>query len=87
MRYSYDAEADALTIYVLPGQHSARTIEIDESRFVDLNESGQVIAVEVLWASHGFDLLDIVDRYEDLWPFAIDFKEIQATPFRSAQAL
>lgn len=86
VQYSYDPEADALSIYLIPNEKSARTVEIDGSRLVDLNASGDVVHIEVLWASRGFHLLDIIEKF-NLWDHEIDLKEIQNKTFTPAIAL
>lgn len=80
VKYRYDPEADALAITLLPGATSARTIEADERRFVDVDAKGRVIAIEVLWASAGFNLHDLVEPF-GLSDYEGDLKEIQNTPF------
>lgn len=64
MVYSYDASVDALSIKLLPDATIARTIEIDDNRHVDLDEFGQVAQIEILWASEGVELNDIIDRFQ-----------------------
>lgn len=86
MRYSYDPEADALSIVFTKSGKSSKTVEIDDARYVDLDEQGQVVAIEVLWASHGFSFRDIVERF-GLWDHEADLKELQNTQFRPSVAL
>jgi uncharacterized protein YuzE len=64
MVYSYDASVDALTIKLLPDATIARTVEVDDNRHVDLDEFGQVAQIEILWASEGVELNDIIDDYQ-----------------------
>jgi uncharacterized protein YuzE len=41
----------------------AKTVRVDEPRNVDLDAHGGVIAIEILWASEGIALDDIVERF------------------------
>lgn len=69
--YEYDPRADALIVKLRPGHAIARTVEIDDSRFVDIDDGGHVVEIEVLGASTGVKLSDLVDRFQlwDLKPF------------------
>lgn len=59
----YDAEADA--IYVrLSDRPLVRTIQIDDTRNIDVAEDGTPVGVELLGVSGGIDLSDIPDRPE-----------------------
>lgn len=48
MRFQYDTSADALYIYLREREHVARTVEIDGSTNVDLDEDGGLLGIEVL---------------------------------------
>lgn len=63
MLVTYDSSADALYIYVQRGVAVARSVLIDDSRVVDLDETGQVVGIEVISPSTGFELEDIVERF------------------------
>lgn len=86
MRYTYDADADALLIELHAGIPVARTVEVDESRHVDLDEAGQVIAVEILWASTGVQIDDLIDRF-DLWGYKAFLQEVAHKSFRPAVSI
>lgn len=85
MRYTYDSEVDALLIELLPGQPITRTLEVDDARHVDLSDSGQVVAIEILWASTGFPVDDLIDRF-GLWDYKAFLQDIAAHSFRPAIA-
>lgn len=63
MRISYSKGADAVYIELLEGVH-ARTIEIDEGTFVDLDAHGRVLGIEVLHPSRSWPLHLITERFE-----------------------
>lgn len=86
MVYSYDASVDALSIKLLPDATIARTIEIDDNRHVDLDELGQVAQIEILWASEGVELNDIIDRFQ-LFEEKEFLHGVAAQSFRPAVAL
>lgn len=69
-KYQYDPSVDALVV-TLRSDEITRTIEVDEQRLVDLNESDEVVEIEVLWASTGVDFSDLIDRFglADVKPF------------------
>lgn len=64
--YEYEPSADAVIVKLRPEDEVTRTVEIDDARFVDLNEKGQVVEIEVLWASSGIEFGDLIDRF-GLW--------------------
>jgi uncharacterized protein YuzE len=58
---SYDPEADAL--YVRLGDaERAKTIEVDDVVYVDVDAEGQAIGLELLYPSLGLDAQKIADR-------------------------
>jgi uncharacterized protein YuzE len=59
----YDSTVDALDIRLIPDAEVAQSVDIDGRRTVDLNNSGHVVSIEVMGASHGFEVLDITARY------------------------
>jgi len=63
MRYIYDADVDALTIELAPGAAIERTVEVDEGRHVDLDAENMVVQVEILWASTGVKVEDLIARF------------------------
>jgi uncharacterized protein YuzE len=64
MRYQYDADADVLLIDVQSGKDVSSTVEVDDARHVDLDDDGRVVRIEVLWASAGVKLQDLIDRFD-----------------------
>lgn len=63
MLVTYDSSADAVYIYVQHGAQVARSVLIDDSRVVDLDDDGRVVGIEVLSPSPAFKLEDIIDRF------------------------
>lgn len=63
MRYTYDDEADALYIRLVEEADRARSIVVDDDRVVDLDESGRAVGIEVLGASEGVRLQDLIQRF------------------------
>jgi len=66
MRITFDTEADALTL-VVSREPVERTVDAREGRFIDIDADGNVVALEILDASQGFELRDLADEY-DLHP-------------------
>ena len=77
MRITYDTEVDALTI-VVTRETVQRTVDVGQGRFVDVDEDGNIVALEVLDVSNGFELHDLVERF-DLRPLLADFAEYVRT--------
>lgn len=63
MLITYDSSVDAAYIYLCEDPEVARSVVIDEQRVVDLDEGGEVVGIEILEASSGFELNDIVERF------------------------
>lgn len=51
MRFTYDTEADALAVELVPDAKSARTVELGAGAYADYDRRGRLIALEVLMAS------------------------------------
>ena len=66
MRITFDTETDALTL-VVSREPVERTVDVREGRFIDLDADGNIVALEILDASHGFEVRDLADDY-DLQP-------------------
>ena len=81
MRYQYDADADALLIEFGSGHDVATTLEIDDARHVDLDADGRPVRIEVLWASHGVELHDLIDRFQ-LWDLKPLLEDIEQHSFK-----
>ncbi|MGI8479658.1 MAG: DUF2283 domain-containing protein [Gaiellaceae bacterium] len=62
MRLIYDTEVDALTV-VVTREAVERTEDAGHGRFIDFDDEGNVVALEILDASQGFDLFDLMERY------------------------
>jgi uncharacterized protein YuzE len=64
--YTYDEEADALYILVVPDEEAIidRTEELAPNIHVDLDPAGKPVGVEILYPSGGgVDLSAVNDRY------------------------
>jgi uncharacterized protein YuzE len=86
MRYSYDADVDALSIELRPDSEITHTIEVDDARHIDLDASDQVVAIEILWASTGFEVDDLVDRF-NLWEYKAFLQDIAQKSFKPAVSI
>lgn len=81
MRITYDTEMDALTI-VVSRETVDRTVDARDGRFIDLDAEGNIVALEILDASGGFDLFDLSKEY-DLRPVL----SALASPIETARRL
>ncbi len=54
MKAEYDGEADAFAIQFQEGGRDVRTLEVAPGIYLDMNEQGQLMALEVLEASKHF---------------------------------
>jgi len=64
--YTYDEEADALYILLVPEEDATidRTEEVSPTIHVDIDDQGQLVGVEVLSPTRGdVDLSSIRDRF------------------------
>lgn len=64
--YTYDEEADALYILLVPEPEASieQTIELDERLHVDVDAGGRPVGVEILYPSQGdVDLGPLKERY------------------------
>jgi uncharacterized protein YuzE len=84
MRITYDDDADALYLYlgrsVSDDRPVARSVVVDDDRVVDLGEDGKPVGIEVLSASRGVHLSDLMAKF-DLWSFEGHFRRIEAIHF------
>jgi uncharacterized protein YuzE len=80
MRVLYDAAVDALYLPFRRGARVARSIVLDEKRIVDLDDRGKPVGVEILGASHGVRLSDLIEEY-GLEDWAPDLPAIEAFNF------
>lgn len=60
----YDSTVDALEIRLLPDAEAVRSMDIDERRIVDVDRSGRVASIEIMGASEGFAVEDLIERFE-----------------------
>lgn len=63
MLVTYDSSADALYVYVRRDARVARSVLVDDARVVDLDESDNVVGIEVISPSARFELEDIIERF------------------------
>jgi len=49
MRITYDPEAEAIYIYVKRGKRVPKTEELEDGIFLDKNEKGEILGIEILW--------------------------------------
>ena len=64
--YTYDEEADALYVLLIPETEIAieQTVELDDRLHVDLDDQGRPVGIEILYPTHGpVNLEPIRDRY------------------------
>lgn len=64
MRYNYDEIEDSLSIELRPGATVSRTVEVDDGRYVDLDAAGGPVKIEILSASRGFRVDDLIERFQ-----------------------
>ena len=80
MRVLYDAAVDALYLPFRRGARVDHSVVVDEKRILDFDDRGNAVGVEVLGASHGVRLSDLVDEY-GLQSWAPDFPAIESFNF------
>lgn len=64
--YTYDEEADALYVLLVPEQEAAihHTVEVSDRLHVDIDEEGKLIGVEILYPrSGGVDLAEVRSQF------------------------
>lgn len=61
-QHSYDSENDLLYV-TLADNAIARTVQISETCFVDIDDAGQAVGIEVLDASHGWPVQDVIAQF------------------------
>lgn len=64
MQVTYDGQADALAVQLLPGARSVRTQELAPGIHVDWDKAGRLMALEILNASAHYPR-EQLDRLED----------------------
>ncbi len=80
MRVLYDGAVDALYLPFRRGARVDSSVIVDDKRIVDLDERGNPVGIEVMGASHGVQLGDLVEEYK-LQGWAPDFPAIEAFSF------
>ena len=56
MRVVYDSEADAIAVHLRDPEGPVETEFVDDVRYVDYDAAGNVVGVELLAVSRGYDL-------------------------------
>lgn len=80
MRVLYDAAVDALYLPFRRGARVGSSVVVDIKRIVDLDDRGNPVGIEIMGASHGFQLGDLVEEY-GLQDWAPDFPAIESFGF------
>jgi uncharacterized protein YuzE len=86
MRAEYDPGADALYIYLVDEDLAGKlhdNIEVDDVYLnVDVDREGRPMGIEVLWASKGFDLGPVIERFrlEELRPQLMEIQRREFEP-------
>jgi uncharacterized protein YuzE len=80
MRVLYDAAVDALYLPFRRGARVDHSVVVDIKRIMDLDERGNPVGIEIMGASHGVQLSDLVEEYK-LQDWAPDFPAIEAFRF------
>lgn len=84
MRVLYDGAVDALYLPFRRGARVDHSVVIDIKRILDLDERGNPVGIEIMGASHGVQLSDLVEEYK-LHDWAPDFPAIEAFNFTIEQ--
>ena len=56
MRVAYDSETDAISVHFREPEGPVETEFVDDLRYVDYDAAGNVVGIELLAVSHGYDL-------------------------------
>ena len=80
MRYTYDDEADALYVHLREDVPVARSVIVDDARVVDLDRSDAPVGIEVVEASRGVVVRDLIDRF-GLERFAARLAQLEGLRF------
>lgn len=84
IRVRYDKFVDALYIPLRRGAVVERTVEIDDDRLVDFDSHDYPVGIEILGASHGVHLMDLVEPL-GLEALKADFEDIELHPFKAVE--
>ena len=79
---SYDDTADALYLRLREGVPVARSVIVDEGRVVDLDADGHAVGIEVLGASEGVHLTELVERFS-LRPYLTSLRKAELATYTS----
>lgn len=84
IHYSYDSVNDLLYLS-LADRPVVQTLEVSTTCFVDVDEVGRAVGIEVLDASHGWPIEEVIDRFdlrELRWELASfgDLKPVVSSP-------
>ena len=80
MRVLYDGAVDALYLPFRRGARVDHSVVVDTKRIMDFDERGNPVGIEIMGASHGVQLSDLVEEYK-LQDWAPDFPAIEAFSF------
>ena len=81
---TYDDTADALYLRLREGVPVASSVVVDEDRVVDLDAVGHAVGIEVLGASGGVHLTDLVERLS-LYPFLASLRKAELATYTSVE--
>jgi uncharacterized protein YuzE len=84
MLITFDDATDALYLYLREGVPVARSVVVDEDRTIDFGPDNQPVGVEVLGASTGVHLDDVVPKF-DLWEYEAHFRAVAKMHFAAAE--
>ena len=79
MQFRYDPEGDVLYVALRPHPGRSYARDVDEQRFIMVDENGEPIAVEFLDASEGIDLTDIpeADAIRGLFKTVLELRPLR----------
>jgi len=80
VKSTYDDEADAAYLYLRDGIPVDHSVAVDEHRTVDVAADGTVVGIEIIGASAGVPLLDLVERF-DLHQFLPHLRRAEETKY------
>jgi uncharacterized protein YuzE len=84
VKSTYDDQADALYVALRENVPVARSVLVDDDRVVDVDDQGEAVGIEVLGASHGVRLTDLVERFR-LHPHREALRRLEASRFNSVE--
>lgn len=73
MRITFDTSVDALSV-VLSDAEVTRTLDVGDGRFVDVDQHGEIVAIEIHSAGQGFQLADLAEKF-DLEPLFVELSD------------